>query len=168
MTKNQNTASLQNGEKKTRSDQLIDIKNKNLSTIKEEPNGVVKIEIGSEPNGMLGMIESKTLNGGSSLPAVSATDRFMGLRDHLESLRQAQSGSMNLLDSTTQHLHDLMMSVGEEAKKDEEKRPWARDNSLAVKQTVDVVRQLHNVMRLKLDTVKALHKISKDIDVEDK
>lgn len=58
----------------------------------------------------------------------------------------------------------LMMQVAEEAEKSKsDVRAWARDNHLVVKQTVEVARELHKSMRLKLDTVRVLHKISKDI-----
>lgn len=96
---------------------------------------------------------------GPNTALIPSTD----LKGHLSNLREASSGSMNLLDNTTQHLHDLMITVASDAKEANPENAWARDNVLAVKQVVDVSRQLANVMRLKLDTVKALHKISLDI-----
>lgn len=138
---------------------------KNMQSERENGEKITTTII--EKPGTPGTKELSTPKEESSSLVVSNTDRSMGLREHLASLRTAQSGSMNLLDSTTQHLHGLMMSVAEEAKNSrDDVRAWARDNTLVIRQTVDLARELTKSMRLKLDTVKALHKISKDIGDE--
>lgn len=134
----------------------------------EKLSGLAKTSQNTENSVTHGISESKTQSEANNLPVASETGRSMVLRDHLETLRTASSESMNLLDDTTLHLHGLMKQVAEDSKDLTEQRPWAKDNVLVVKQTVEVARELHKSMRLKLDTVKALHKISKDIDESNK
>ncbi len=137
---------------------------KNQSVTKQ--NGREKTKRDSGQTGTPGTTELSTQSEVSNSQAVSVIDPSMDLRDHLATLRMASSESMNYIDSTTTRLHELMISVGESLKTNEH-RAWANDNVLAVKQTVDISRQLNNTMRLKLDTVKMLHKISRDISFED-
>lgn len=153
-----------NSEIKSASDLKSGTKKIETSTTQEKQNGAERIKTDLEPSGMPGTKELKIQSEDNSSKTVSVIDRSMGLREHLENLREAQSESMNLIDSTTEHLHGLMMQVAEEAEKSKsDVRAWARDNHLVVKQTVEVARELHKSMRLKLDTVRVLHKISKDI-----
>lgn len=142
-----------------------DITKRTSSNVIGKPlNGTGATETSTESDGMPGTKELNTLSADNNLPVAFAIGRSMGLREHLENLREAQSGSMNLIDDTTLHLHGLMKQVSEESKEmQNSERHWARDNTLVVKQTVEIARRLHNTMRLKLDTVKALHKISTDI-----
>lgn len=151
-------------EKKSGSDQRENMKPTKQNTMPEKQSGPERTKQDLEQAGTPGTKELSTQSGDNSSKAVSVIDRSMGLREHLETLREAQSESMNLIDSTTSHLHGLMMSVAEDAKKNKDDvRSWARDNTLVVKQTVEVARELHKSMRIKLDTVRALHKISNDI-----
>lgn len=126
----------------------------------EKSNGAEKTKHDSEPVGMRGTSELSTPNVEHNLPVEFETGRSMGLREHLRNLREANYKSMNYLDSMTEQLHGLMNEAGER-----ESQPYAfpeRINTI-----VGVARQLQNVMRLKLDTIKTFHLISKDIEESD-
>lgn len=115
-------------------------------------------------------LENKTTPGTKELSipkqpsaAVSKQDRSMDLKEHLRNLREASSHSMNLLDSTNQHLSDLMNELKDNYKERNVERADPYRNKEVITQTVSLANQLHKNMKLKLDTVKVLHKISTDI-----
>jgi hypothetical protein len=129
----------------------------------EKSNGAEITENDTEPNGKPGTTALSTRAEKNSLPVERSTGRSTDLKEHLTTLREASSDSMNLMDSSISHLHGLMISVADEQIEKNPERHWAKDNVLVVTQTVNIARELHKSMRLKLDTVRALHKISLDI-----
>lgn len=130
---------------------------------KENYSGLQITMSDSEDNGTPGTSEQNLPTVKANSLQESNTGRSTDLKEHLKNLREASSQSMNLLDSTTEHLHGLMKGLG---KNSEEANPMKADpyrNQMVINQTVNVANQLHKAMKLKLDTVKVLHKISTDI-----
>ena len=148
---------------KNKTEKSLDLLQKNQPEIS---GGQDLINRNTEKDGTLGMRELSIQNVGYNSLPVYDSDLSMDLRTHLQSLRAAQSESMNLLDNTTMHLHGLMHSVATNS--NPSNTPPEQATKMLVRNTVDLARELHKSMRLKLDTVKALHKISKDISETEK
>lgn len=130
---------------------------------KEKTNGTQQTDSMFGTRYASGTTKPNTPNESSNLPAVSETVRSTDFTQHLESLREESSDSMNLIDSTNAHLHELMKDLQEQQKQRNPERADPYRNKEMIQQTVSLASQLHRNLKLKVDTLKMLHKIASDL-----